>query len=366
MRQTFTLPKGRRGFTLVELLVVIAIIGILVALLLPAVQAAREAARRMQCGNNLKQLGLALHNYHDTYKTFPPNGMQVGATPLNNTTWTDASKGSELVKLLPFLEQQPLYDTIPFGGYNGPNPAGNPNNAEYNAFAGVSIGTRPTGIGNGNVWTWQVPVPGFLCPSYSGMDRWQWSDPNNRALSCYAPSLGAQAMPAWNNSCTLYPGNIFGTGPSGHGNTGRLDQISGVFGRGGWAAKIAQINDGTANVIAMGEVLPHKADHQWNGWMHFNSLWTATTGPINHPIVGIGEPGWNSSTNPKGLDNQSGNGCNGWRNWQTSQGFKSQHPGGAQFVFSDGSVHSLAETIDYVTYNRLGCRWDGNPVDLPQ
>jgi prepilin-type N-terminal cleavage/methylation domain-containing protein len=104
----------RVGFTLVELLVVIAIIGILIALLLPAVQAAREAARRTQCNNNLKQIGLALHNYHDSHKTFPPDavwGAFVAAAPTAqqnpyHTTW--------LLAILPYLEQQPLYDTVDF------------------------------------------------------------------------------------------------------------------------------------------------------------------------------------------------------------------------------------------------------------
>src|SRR6188474_2683919 len=97
----------RRAFTLVELLVVIAIIGVLVALLLPAVQAAREAARRMSCSNNLKQLSLALHNYEDTHKTLPPAGIDS-----NQMSWT--------VLLLPYMEQKPLYDQFNFnkGAWN--------------------------------------------------------------------------------------------------------------------------------------------------------------------------------------------------------------------------------------------------------
>jgi prepilin-type N-terminal cleavage/methylation domain-containing protein/prepilin-type processing-associated H-X9-DG protein len=349
----------RIAFTLVELLVVIAIIGILVALLLPAVQAAREAARRMQCSNNLKQLGLALHNYHDVYKVFPCNGFQFVPSPLNNTSWTDSSKGSQLVKMLPYVEQTPMWQQIPFGG-RLPQPllngTGSGNNAEWNAQL----------AGGKNVWS--VRIDGFMCPSYSQFSGWQWDDSNARAFSCYGFSLGNQQMDSLNGSCTAFNpppapgpnntvpgGNMFGTGPVGHGNSQNPADISGPFSRGPWAAKIAQINDGTSNVIAMGEVLPHKGDHTWNGWMHFNSLWTATTAPINFPVTGIGEPGWN--TIPYS--------CNHWQNWQTSQGYKSNHPGGAQFVFCDGSVQFLPQTIDYMTYQRLGCRRDGNAVQIP-
>src|SRR5688572_21241712 len=95
-----------RGFTLVELLVVIAIIGILVALLLPAVQAAREAARRMSCGNNLKQISLGLHNYHDTYKAFPAGWFDFGGAANNFESWGWSAM------LLPFVEQQPLHDQM--------------------------------------------------------------------------------------------------------------------------------------------------------------------------------------------------------------------------------------------------------------
>jgi hypothetical protein len=200
------------------------------------------------------------------------------------------------------------------------------------------------------------------------MDRWQWSDPANRdhrALSNYGVSIGAQAMPSQNGSCNLYPGNIFGDGPNGHANSASGVGVSGFFGRGEWSPRMADVSDGLSNTIAFGEILPHKSDHHWNGWMHFNTLWTATTAPINYPIVGIGEPGWDQAVNPQGLDNNNGLGCNGWRNWQTSQGFKSQHPSGAQFVFGDGSVHFLTASMDYRLYNALGGRNDKQRATVP-
>ena len=362
--------RTRRGFTLVELLVVIAIIGVMVGLLLPAVQSAREAARRMSCSNNLKQIGLALHNYHDTYKRLPSSGFQHNATPQESRTWTDSSKGSQLAKILPYIEQQALYDSIPFGGARTPlletgQPSGN---AEWQAYV-QSNATGSFPFNNMTVErTWHVLVPTYICPSYSGMDRWQWSDPTNRdhrALSNYGMSIGAQAMPSHNGSCNLFPGNIFGEGAAGHGNSVSGVNVSGMFGRGEWFPRFTDVKDGLSNTIAMGEILPHKSDHHWNGWMHFNSLWTATTAPINYPIVGIGEPGWNSATNPRNLANDNGMGCNGWRNWQTSQGFKSEHKGGAQFVFGDASVAFLSESIDYRTYQALGGRADGQPAQIP-
>ena len=106
--RTSTFARPLHGFTLVELLVVIAIIGILVAMLLPAVQAAREAARRIQCANNMKQIGIALHNYHDNYGGFPPGYSTPGDTA------ADAKHGSALVALLPFMEYAELYDLIDF------------------------------------------------------------------------------------------------------------------------------------------------------------------------------------------------------------------------------------------------------------
>lgn len=342
----------RRAFTLVELLVVIAIIGILVALLLPAVQAAREAARRMSCSNNLKQLGLALHNYHDTYKRFPLNACWWPPHSGNQYDWGNASKGSVFVRLLPFMEQAPLYNQLNF---QAAAPEGNPLNMEWAKNAS-------------NVAHISAVIPNFLCPSSAHDIYLHGGQPGQgpRATGDYGFSIGAQRMDANAGSCALpftyngtaYPiGNPFGTGPDGHANTIDGNRVSGVFSRGPWAANLAQVTDGTSSVIAFGEVVPQRSDHHMHGWFHFNSMWTATTGPINYKVPGIGEPGWPGWSTPTS--------CNHWLNWTTSQGFRSMHPGGAQFVLCDGSVQFLTETIDWVTYQRLGDRRDGQPVNMP-
>ena len=337
----------RRGFTLVELLVVIAIIGILVALLLPAVQAAREAARKMSCSNNLKQLGIALHNYHESNKALPHSGTFVWTRQSNNGhRWSGAQRGSILVDLLPYMEMTTIF-----------------NNLDMESPAVCGLDNSHTG----GFWWYQVNpttgaqyrseiIPGFLCAS-AALDPYlnQTNRKIGKTISCYGKSIGAQLMNSRGGWCVDYPGNVFGTGRKNHGNDSRASQLSGVFARGHWGAKFRDITDGTSQVIAMGEILPNKGYHTRNGWMHYNSLWTATTAPINYPIIGRGDRGYvNNNGGPKN--------CNHWRNYQTSYGFKSQHKGGAQFVFADGSVHFLPETIDYLTYQRLGCRRDGEPV----
>jgi prepilin-type N-terminal cleavage/methylation domain-containing protein len=136
--------SSRRGFTLVELLVVIAIIGVLVALLLPAVQAAREAARRTQCVNNLKQIGLALHNYHDTYKTFPYGSFNLRETwPSSGTNWR--------ALILPFVEQQTIHDQLTFS-----------NNPAVHFMAGGAAGGNALA---GNEVLRRLVLPVYWCPS---------------------------------------------------------------------------------------------------------------------------------------------------------------------------------------------------------
>ena len=338
----------KRGFTLIELLVVIAIIAILIALLLPAVQQAREAARRSTCKNNLHQLGLAIHNYHDVHGRFPLGTTTIRAAPGSGPTWSPGSKGSHLVQLLPFVEQDPLFKSIDF-------KASGPLWTCVNRTILNQCNIEAMRDGSGQLLR-HIKIPAYLCPTESSTDIDGHSHKSN-----YAMSMGNQRMNALGNWCTLYPGNDFGTGPTGHGNTDFQGHISGVISRWGWAAKLRDITDGTSNTILAGEVRPNCGDHMRNGWFHFNSLWVATTAPINFPINCVRE----SYLYPDGVRriwNASLNDCHHWRNWQTSQGFKSMHPGGAQFLFCDGRVKFLSENINYMTYQRLGDRRDGQPT----
>jgi prepilin-type N-terminal cleavage/methylation domain-containing protein/prepilin-type processing-associated H-X9-DG protein len=333
----------RRAFTLIELLVVIAIIAILVALLLPAVQSAREAARRSQCKNNLKQIGLAVHNYHENNGQIPQTSINTnGALGLN---WSNASKGSYLVQLLPYIDEATMYEAIDFEAVGG---AWNPPNVEATTA--------------NNKLLRHTTVQAFICPSDPSPILDGHSNKSN-----YALSMGGQAMPAngvgynGQNGCNLFPGNYKGLGPNGHGNPSSLqpNHYAGVVGRLNWAAKFAQITDGLANTILGGEIRPQCGDHSRNGWFHFNSLWIATTAPINYPILCVREDnGWNAG-NATLPDGTPATGCNHWQNWQTSQGFKSRHTGGVHFVFCDGAVKFLSENIEYEVYQRLGGRNDG-------
>ena len=210
----------KRGFTLVELLVVIAIIGVLVSLLLPAVQAAREAARRMQCSNNLKQFGLALHNYHDTHKAFPPR--RGGSAGGGNGRRFDGNyhRKSAFIFVLPFIEQQSLADQIQAGG------------VVDNAGATIWPGGPAGWYNNPNWIPWRTQLSFVLCPSDKPV-----LNAAQQAKHSYAFSIGDS--------------------PGGSGGTARWNvnnsTTRGLFRGSTGVRTIASMSDGTSNTIAMSE-----------------------------------------------------------------------------------------------------------------
>jgi prepilin-type N-terminal cleavage/methylation domain-containing protein/prepilin-type processing-associated H-X9-DG protein len=341
----------RRGFTLVELLVVIAIIGVLVALLLPAVQAARESARRIHCTNNLKQIALAMHNYHDTHARLPCNINHVIQTL---EPFEDRDRASHLVNLLPYIEDRQRFDKIQF-----------------------QLPTLPGDqIIDGKALKTQL-VKTFICPTVQHERSF-----NGLAMTNYAGSIGSQIMQSGSgcnmssivgNGGALYDSDDDGEdwfsytsiapncNSAGPGNIRSdcpyPDKISGMFARSTWAARFAEATDGTSQTILAGEVRGWCSGFLYRkSWALSEGLWFATTAPINLPTC----PGERGVPNDP---NNGGPGCQHKENgWNAAMGFKSKHPAGAMFAFADGSVHFVRENIDHTTYQMLGDRRDGNAV----
>ena len=334
---------GRSGFTLVELLVVIAIIGILVALLLPAIQAAREAARRAQCTNNLKQIGLAMHNYHDTFKTLPSEGNYRG--------------GSIFVPLCPFMDQDPLFQRIKVTSNNFQPMTWN-NRITYWSSARTDAGTEIA----------QVHRPDLWCASVDSPKRAQ----TGNAGTCYMPSMGNQMMMGGNGNCHNTPavtGNMFGTGAERNGWTGATDgaRISGVFGAVYYSATLGQVSDGPSNTVFAMEVQPNRS-HRWYVYRPWfaASYWSdgpvpaSTSAPINAPIRPNGQP-----IQLQPMQGQPLN-CLDWDDHAYAMGAKSNHRGnGANILFGDASVHFIFASIDYTVWQRLGDRREGQPAQIP-
>lgn len=328
------LLRSKKGFTLVELLVVIAIIGVLVALLLPAIQAAREAARRSQCVNNLKQVGLGLLNYESAKKILPPGAFWECESSVRFGAQT--RHGSMLVHILPYIEQQTVYDQFDFS---------------KESIDGQTLSNSIDEIG-------ATLISSYQCPS-DDHDRVVEAEQNvsiegvvKVAFHNYTASRGSNKL-GFNPGCSCAEIPIYNgyETPKGGGVYEAFTDFSGPFTRRCTQVALKEIGDGLSNTIFVGEVRPMCSWHNDNGWATSNNGhgYTSTVVPINY-----------DTCSREG----TGNGCHRYCNWNTEAGFRSAHPGGCNFAFGDGSVQFLSETIDHLQYQRLGAKNDGQTVSI--
>ena len=320
----------RRAFTLIELLVVIAIIAILVALLLPAVQQAREAARRTECKNKLKQLGIALHNYHDVYRCLPMASGRDGGQ--------GGRRQSGFIGMLPFIDQGPLFELIKTGGVN----ASVNGNRAYHGFSWVPWDTNHKAV--------RTNLPALRCPSDSTS-----TEQRNRGKTNYMFSRGDTS---WDHN------------PPWNGNGGR--GIRGVFLGGhnngnSYARALRDIIDGTSNTVAMGERIVAKRNGNTVG-LGANAVGipqsqyrvdaSVVLGTVNQ--LGVyttntrrwagtrwtdGCPSFTGMTTIVGPNKPSVS----QGNWDCHDGIfdpTSHHVGGAQVVLADGAVRFISDSID--------------------
>jgi prepilin-type N-terminal cleavage/methylation domain-containing protein/prepilin-type processing-associated H-X9-DG protein len=372
-----------RGFTLIELLVVISIIAVLIALLLPAVQSAREAARRAQCINNLKQIVLALHVYHDQNNSFPPGALGApGAAEWGPTS----SQLSWHACVLPDVEQSTVYNAvntwiITWGA--GPNPGAMW--TAWNSLSSVWIcpsdgknggGFLPTGgsggpncndLGQFGIGPTPVdPATGLNAPLGPISNYYGSFGDNYCGGSLMAPQSGGLPWETPYTVTTLPPGQVrlgwngfWGTNNNNGVLRGYFDYTTGQI------ASINDTTDGTSNTIIVGETLPWQDAS--NGFWHAIGSTGGTTVPLGWN-TGIATPaqgccsGECPGTSNCGYPNGYGALSVTCRISPAGKGFKSAHPGGANMGFTDGSVHFLKNTINQITYNALGSRNGGEVI----
>jgi prepilin-type N-terminal cleavage/methylation domain-containing protein len=312
------MKRARRGFTLIELLVVIAIIAVLVALLLPAVQQAREAARRTQCKNNMKQIGLALHGYHDTYGTLPiSQGMATNAVGTYlQRSW---SRG-----ILPFMDQGNIY-------------------AKWDWTIGFAAGTNRDLI--------KAPIATFKCPSSPSPNvvsvTYSGADVDNPA----GPTFQAGVMEYFANSVNWdFPGR-----PAGN-NAAEVAQIQGMIPYHTEGIQFSAVTDGLTNTIMVGETAGgatyYLSNYKTNGAQHgTQGTWATRNRSGITPMDSTGTVALGGNCI---MDCINYNGTN----------YYSFHPQIVHFLMGDGSVKSISTNVDVDVAWRLLVRNDGNPVSI--